>query len=61
MKRIIKPGKIEDTTRRFKCPYCGCVFDADEDDYILSQDTHNDFTLESECPTCNATVVIEEE
>ena len=61
MKKVIKPGKIKETTRRFKCPYCGCVFDADGDDYILTQDTHNDFTLESDCPTCCSTVIIEEE
>lgn len=24
--KIIKPGKKPDTTKRFKCPHCDCIF-----------------------------------
>ena len=36
--KIIKPGKKPDTTERFECSYCGCVFDADNDSYGLNLD-----------------------
>lgn len=61
MKRIVKKGKLTKNIRQFKCPYCGCVFEADEDDYTMTADSHNDYCLESECPTCNRMVYIDEE
>ena len=33
MIKIIKPGKIPDTTKRFECSRCGCIFEADKGDY----------------------------
>ena len=55
--KIIKPGKKPETTERFECPHCGCVFEADRDDY------EEEFNLRGgcycyavDCPTCGLTV-----
>ena len=61
MKRVLKEGKITKNIRKFRCPDCGCVFEADEDDYTMTIDSHNDFCLESGCPTCHRNVYIDEE
>lgn len=61
MKRVLKEGKVVKDVRQFKCPDCGCVFEADEDDYTMTMHSHNDFCLESECPTCHRNVYIDEE
>lgn len=61
MKRVLKEGKITKNVRKFKCPDCGCVFEADEDDYTMTMNLRNDFCLESECPTCHRNVYIDEE
>ena len=37
--KIIKPGKQlgkETTERRFRCPICECVFDADKGEYKVN-------------------------
>lgn len=55
--KIIKPGKKPDTTERFECSYCGCVFEADEDDYeeeFYSLDGYSCNT--ADCPTCGRKV-----
>ena len=50
--KIIKPGKKPETFR-FECPDCGCVFEADVDDYEKRRD---DFRMEiyvlAACPSC---------
>ena len=51
MKKIITPGKIEDTTRRFSCVACGCVFEADKDEYNTIFD-RNELYHWSLCPEC---------
>ena len=48
--KIIKPGKKPETTKRFECPHCGCVFEADRDDYGLVGDAYRT------CPTCGRKV-----
>lgn len=55
--KIIKPGMRPETTKRFECPHCGCVFKADRDDYEVefnSLDGYYCYALN--CPTCGLTV-----
>ena len=55
--KIIKPGKKPETTKRFTCSHCGCVFEADEDDYELEFDSLNGcYCYVADCPTCGLTV-----
>ena len=55
--KIIKPGKKPDTTERFECSYCGCVFDADGYEYELEFDSLNSrYCYAADCPTCGRTV-----
>jgi len=53
MRKIILPGKKEvlKATKRFECPKCGCVFDADKDDYETGTQ-YNDVYYSCECPMC---------
>jgi len=53
MKKIIIPGFEPRVEYRFKCPHCGCVFDANEEDFKY---THDYDYVESECPECTWTV-----
>ena len=50
--KIIKPGR-PGGIKRFTCSRCGCVFEADEDDYEKRRD---DFRMElyvlAACPCC---------
>ena len=52
--KIIKPGKLKNPkdTRRFTCPLCGCVFNADRGDYeeLIQYQTFEDKAV---CPTCH--------
>lgn len=50
--KIIKPGKKPDTTKRFKCPHCGCVFMADVDDCEVAYSLLNGYYLKIDCPCC---------
>ena len=51
--KIIKPGKKPDTTKRFTCSYCGCVFEADEDDYEVVFESFDGYSCTTaDCPTC---------
>lgn len=57
--KIVKPGKIPDLKkkRRFVCDYCGCVFDADPDDYAEEYDPgHQQYDRFTHCPTCSRIV-----
>lgn len=51
MKKIIEHGKKPTAIKRFICIYCGCVFEADSDEYehrfIRNEDIWN-----SVCPEC---------
>ena len=48
--KIIKPGKKPETTERFECSYCGCVFMADVDDYEEEYSLCSSYYLKSDCP-----------
>lgn len=52
--KIIKDGDLErlDTTRRFECSKCGCIFDASASEYHKEWDMNNTL-LACECPTCH--------
>ena len=63
--KIIKQGKSEkelnvilNKTRRFKCDICGCVFEADWDEY-----THKSYLNETlyycKCPNCKIHIAYE--
>lgn len=55
--KIIKPGKKPDTTERFTCEHCGCVFEADRHDYEETFDRREDcYCYAVDCPTCGCTV-----
>ena len=50
---IIKPGDMSrlDTTKRFECPACGCIWDANASEYRREMDRNGD-VFACECPTC---------
>ena len=52
--KIIKEGDLKrlDTTRRFECPKCGCIFEANATEYRKEWDMNNTI-LACECPTCH--------
>ena len=50
--KIIKLGKTPDAFR-FKCPHCGCVFDADRGDYEANDNRFNETEYWASCPTCH--------
>ena len=54
--KIIKPGNKPETTERFECPRCGCVFEADRDDYGLVGDAYGNQWAYMTCPTCGRKV-----
>ena len=57
MKRVIKSGKMKPTTITFKCSWCGCVFEADREDYTEHFD-RNEHYYNSTCPTCGKTASV---
>lgn len=50
--KIIKLGKKPETTKRFTCRHCGCVFMADVDDYEKEYSLCNGYYLKIDCPCC---------
>lgn len=55
--KIIKPGKKPETTKRFKCWHCGCVFEADRGDYEEAFNLCDGYyDLRVDCPNCGRTV-----
>ncbi len=55
--KVIKQGKskeelkaILNKTKRFECPTCGCIFEADEDEYDVDNDFYSSFYCK--CPNC---------
>lgn len=50
--KIIKPGMRPETTERFECPRCGCVFMTDRGDYELAYSLLNGYYLKIDCPCC---------
>lgn len=54
MKKIIEHGKKPTTIKRFVCTTCGCVFEADADEYKYIFDRNEEF-WSSLCPECGST------
>lgn len=56
--KIIKEGKTKEelerilkNTKRFECKTCGCIFEADDDEYKWDTD-YIYSTLYCKCPNC---------
>ena len=59
--KIIRHGEKYRKVVRFTCE-CGCVFDADESEYLKTYDpATNDIRYIMSCPECKASVNVEEE
>ena len=53
MKRIINRVKVPNPIKRFKCSKCGCVFEADPEDYVRRFDYYEgEAYYYSGCPEC---------
>lgn len=50
--KIIKPGKKPETDKRYECQHCGCVFEADRDDYEVEYSLLDGYYFKIECPCC---------
>lgn len=56
--KILQQGEIPEymqTVKRFKCFTCGCVFEADKDEY-KTDFQYNELFYSSKCPCCGKTV-----
>lgn len=51
MAKIIIPGNVPTTVRRFHCYNCGCVFEADKDEYKCGNQYNDNYYI------CNALAV----
>ena len=53
--KVIKQGRLPQSSVRFICPRCGCVFNADGEDLSVSLD-ESGYSVEpivcATCPTC---------
>lgn len=49
--KIIKPGRPGEI-KRFTCSRCGCVFEADRQDYEEVHILSNGYYLKIDCPCC---------
>lgn len=59
--KIIKkgdPAKLI-TAKRFECCMCGCVFEADKDEYKCSMQ-YNETYFYCKCPFCGASAPVKE-
>ena len=56
--KIIVEGEIPKKTKRFKCDYCGCEFEADKDEY---KSVNYVYVREYQCgcPCCQETVSVD--
>lgn len=54
--KIIQPGDLRrlDKTLRFTCTMCGCVWDANANEYRIECNRNESMTV-CECPTCGKT------
>ena len=51
--KIIEHGKKPDTTKRFTCGHCGCIFEADDNEYtVLVNEQLKIHIFECHCPAC---------
>lgn len=46
-----RPETVLNPIKRFKCSYCGCVFEADEKEYKVGQQ-YNNIYRQCKCPDC---------
>lgn len=52
--KIIKKGNLDrNNPKRFECSKCGCVFEANKDEYKAGNQ-YNDIYYFAICPCCNA-------
>ena len=56
--KIIKHGRSTNRDRRFYCQSCGCIFDAEYDEYSYEIDCRNETIYSSICPECGMTSYI---
>ncbi len=59
--KILREGVIPITTKRFECSNCGCIFEADENEYEMVSNQmefleSNGASYKIICPTCGHTV-----
>lgn len=56
--KIIKEGSMPNTTKRFKCSICGCIFEANKGEYRASSWWEVNLSIsplpayKCACPTC---------
>ena len=56
--KIVKHGRSANRDRRFFCQSCGCIFDAEYDEYSYEIDCRNETIYSSICPECGMTSYI---
>ena len=59
--KVIKEGNLKrlKKTKRFECNKCGCIFEADQDEYSVGYQ-YNEAYYMCTCPTCDCTVYLDE-
>lgn len=57
--KVIVPGDLTKIkhTKKFHCPDCGCLFEADEDEYEHESYVWDEYYA-CKCPTCGKRVII---
>ena len=57
--KILKIGDMKrlDSTRRFECEHCGCIWEADSSEYLTQTDYRNGHYYLMACPTCRRDAV----
>lgn len=55
--KIIKKGNLnrDNSMRRFNCPYCGCIWEANATEYRTEWERNCEW-FECDCPTCHRQV-----
>lgn len=58
MIKIIKDGSYDSlhSIKRFHCNKCGCIFDADDESYLVKSNNKNEFYITVNCPYCDELV-----
>lgn len=56
--KIVRHGRSANRDRRFFCQSCGCIFDAEYDEYSYEIDCRNETIYSSICPECGTTSYI---
>lgn len=50
--KIIKQGNAKHKPKRFVCPECNCIFEADENEYSIWNAPMNETYFLTVCPCC---------